>query len=318
MFKQRIELVEKKELYVSCIVPAHNEAAQIEIFIKALRQQVQELTKNFEIIIVDDGSKDKTADIVSSLTDNNIKLLSLSRNFGKENALTAGLEHCSGEIAILIDADFQHPISMIPKFITHWTEGYDMVYGIQNNRPSEAKLKRFFTRCFYGLIDNISTINIPANAGDFRLLDRKAIDALNQLPERTRFMKGLYNWIGFKSLGIPFIAPPRTAGKSSWNFIRLVDLALTGITAFSDIPLRMWSAVGFLTSIVALILGVYMVVKTLLLGVDVPGYATIIVAITFLGGIQLLSIGVLGEYLARIFNEVKKRPKYIINKKIGF
>jgi glycosyltransferase involved in cell wall biosynthesis len=310
--------MEKIKPYISCVVPTHNEAENLKPFIAALKKQLQTISSTFEIIIVDDGSKDNTAQQAASLIDKNIKLLALSRNFGKENALTAGLEHCSGDVAILIDADFQHPIELIPTFIENWEQGYDMVYGVQSDRASETKLKRLFTKFFYGLIGKISKTEIPANAGDFRLLDRKIITALNAMPERSRFMKGLYTWVGFKSLAIPFAAPPRAAGKSSWSFLRLLDLAITGVTAFSDLPLRMWSAIGFIISLIAFILGLYIVIKTLIFGVDAPGYATIVVAITFFGGIQLLSIGILGEYIARIFNEVKQRPKYIISQKIGF
>lgn len=317
MITSRKNLIETKQLYISCIVPVFNEQSNITKFIKILEQELIKLTDKFEIIIVDDGSKDNTLENAESLVNDKIKILGLSRNFGKENALTAGLEYAKGDVAILIDADFQHPFAVLPKFLERWAEGYDMVYGVRKNRKNETLLKRIFTKCFYMLLKSSNT-NIPPDAGDFRLLDRKVIDAINSMDERNRFMKGIYAWVGFKSIAVPFDVAKRAAGKSTLNFSRLSELALTGITSFSNIPLRIWSLIGVAISFIAFIYGSYIVIKTLLFGVDVPGYATIVVTIMFFGGVQLLSVGILGEYLARIFEEVKHRPKYIIDKKIGF
>lgn len=308
-----------KKAYISCIVPVYNEANNIAEFLLALHQQLQKTVSDFEIIVVDDGSKDETVNIVMSLADAYpIKLLKFSRNFGKETALTAGLAHSSGDAVIMIDADFQHPVELIPTFLEKWREGYAMVYGVRTNRDDETRLKRFFANNFYKFLSRVTKTNIPNGAGDFRLLDRKVVDALNKFEERGRFMKGLYSWVGFKSLAVPFTVQQRAGGKSSWKFTRLTELALTGITLFSDVPLRVWSFVGFVVSLISLLYGLYIITKTLIFGVDVPGFATIVVAIMFFGGIQLLSIGILGEYLARVFNEVKHRPLYIIESKHGF
>ena len=245
-------------------------------------------------------------------------MLGFSRNFGKEIALTAGLENCSGEVAILMDADFQHPIEILPQFLKQWSEGYDMVYGVRKNRDHESRLKRNFARLFYWIMAKITRIDIPNNAGDFRLLDRKVIDTLNSFNERTRFMKGLYAWVGFKKIAVPFEVHERTAGKSSWGLVKLTELAITGITSFSNIPLRVWGFVGFIISLLSLIYAIYIVTMTLMYGTDLPGFPTLAAAILFFGGVQLLSIGILGEYIARIFTEVKQRPMYVIAVKNGF
>jgi polyisoprenyl-phosphate glycosyltransferase len=206
----------------------------------------------------------------------------------------------------------------LPVFLTQWAEGYDMVYGTRTDRISESYFKRNFARLFYWLMRKITIIDMPDNAGDFRLLDRKVVDALHQFPERTRFMKGLYAWLGFKKIGVPFEVKDRAAGKSSWGFVKLTELAITGITSFSDIPLRVWGMIGFVVSFISLLYAIYIVTVTLLYGADLPGFPTLIVAIMFLGGVQLLSIGIMGEYIARIFTEVKQRPKYLLQIKEGF
>lgn len=316
---QREHMLQNKDIFISCVVPVFNEDAVILAFIDALSKVLKELTDKYEIIIVDDGSRDNTLENIRSLTvDKRVKILGLSRNFGKEVALTAGIEHCSGDVVILLDADFQHPVNLIPVFLRHWAEGYDMVYGVRTHRISESRIKRSFARLFYWLMQKITKLDIPNNAGDFRLMDRKIIRALNAFPERTRFMKGLYAWVGYKSLGVPFDVMDRAGGKSSWRFSKLTELAITGITSFSDVPLRVWGFVGFVISLFSLIYAVYIITVTLIYGADLPGFPTLVVAIMFLGGIQLLSIGILGEYIARIFTEVKQRPKYLIQYKDGF
>jgi polyisoprenyl-phosphate glycosyltransferase len=316
MQESRKQLVANKQAYISCVVPLYNEQDNIINFITELNQQLAMLSHKYEIIMIDDGSQDSTSEKALSLTNEHIKLIALSRNFGKENALTAGMEHCSGDVAILIDADFQHPIALLPVFLNHWADGYDMAYGVRKNRNNESFIGCFFAKFFY-FIAKLSHVNIPKNAGDFRLLDKKVVAAINSMEERNRFMKGLYTWVGFKSIAVPFDVIERKAGKTGINFFDRIELALTGIASFSNMPLRIWSLIGILISFIAFIYGAYIVFKTLLFGTDIPGYATIIVAIMFFGGIQLLSIGILGEYLARIFTEVKQRPKYIITKKVG-
>jgi glycosyltransferase involved in cell wall biosynthesis len=317
--KDRQLALQNKTVFVSCVIPVYNEQAVIETFIDSLHHTLAQLTNHFEIIIVDDGSRDYTIEKVLPLTNNDaIKLLGLSRNFGKEIALTAGLEHSSGEVVVLMDADFQHPLEMLPTFLQHWAEGYDMVYGTRVDRESESYFKRNFARLFYWLMRKMAKIDIPNNAGDFRLLDYKIVAALKQFSERTRFMKGLYAWVGYKKLAVPYSVKERVAGKTSWGFSRLAELAITGITSFSDVPLRVWSFIGFIISLISFIYAIYIITVTLLFGADLPGFPTLVVAIMFLGGIQLLSIGILGEYIARIFTEVKQRPKYLLQIKKGF
>jgi glycosyltransferase involved in cell wall biosynthesis len=317
--EQRQQALQNKTVRISCIVPVYNEEAVAEAFFTQLQASLHALTQHFEIIAVDDGSHDQTVKKLLSLPENyHLKILALSRNFGKETALTAGLEHCNGDVAILMDSDFQHPLEVLPEFLREWANGYEMVYGARANRDNESSTKKSLARIFYWLMRKITKINIPNNAGDFRLLDRKVINGLNQFQERSRFMKGLYAWVGFKTIAVSFQVKDRAAGKSSWGLVRLTELALTGITCFSDIPLRIWGFVGFVVSLISLIYAIYIVTKTLIFGADLPGFPSLIVAIMFFGGIQLLSIGILGEYIARIFTEVKQRPKYLVEMKHGF
>jgi len=309
----RLHKIQSKNVNINCVIPIHNEEAVIEKFIKQLVEYLKSITNTFELLIVNDGSQDNTREIVEGLVPSYpIKLINFSRNFGKEMAISAGLEYANSDVAIIIDADFQHPFETIYAFLMAWAEGYDMVYGLRQSRHDESRVKRFCAQAFYNLMSKISNTDIPINAGDFRLLDRKVIDAIGLTQERERFMKGLYSWVGFKSKGIPFEVQERAGGKTSWNFLKLFDLAISGIVSFSDTPLRLWSLIGVIVSIFSFLSITYIIFDTLILGVKVPGYATLLSAITFFGGIQLLSIGVLGEYVARIFNEVKKRPKYII------
>lgn len=318
-FSERKLAIENKTIFISCIVPVYNEEIIIELFLKELHAYLHQLTEHSEIIVVNDGSCDNTVEKIIHISSAfPVKLISLSRNFGKEAAMTAGLEHCNGEVAVLLDADFQHPVNMLSPFLKYWGDGYDMVYGIRQNRDSESLIKRNFARFFYWMMSKITHIEIPNNAGDFRLFDRNVVNALKQFPERTRFMKGLYAWIGYRKIGVPFEVQERAGGKSSWGMMKLLDLAIAGITSFSNVPLRVWGLIGFTISLVSLIYAIYMVASTLLYGTDFPGFPTIVAGIMFLGGIQLLSIGILGEYIARIFTEVKQRPKYLIEHKYGF
>ncbi len=317
--RNRLDLIHNRALKLTCILPAHNEEDVISDFLKALTAQLKDITDHYSIIVVDDGSQDQTAAIVAAACQANpaIKLIELSRNFGKENALTAGLEHSqSADAVILMDCDFQHPIDVIPKFIQAWSAGKDMVYGIRD-RKSEGPFKKLLTKTFYSYMRWMSEISTPPNGGDFRLLDKKVVTALNRLPERSRFMKGMYSWVGFSSQGLNFETRERAGGKSSWSFSKLASLAITGITSFSTIPLRVWGVIGMFISALSLLFAGYIVLRTFIFGSDVPGYASIIVAVAFFGGIQLLSIGIIGEYIARIFQEVKQRPRYIIKETHG-
>ena len=302
---------------LSVVVPCHNEGGHLEQFISTLKDACQKISAQFEILIVNDGSKDNTSHIAKSLVQSgNIRYLEFSRNFGKEAALMAGIDHTKGDAVVLIDADFQHPIEKIDEMYGLWQHGYDMIYGVIANRENESLRKRLGTRFFYSLM-NSSEITIPQNAGDFRWLDRKVVNALKCLPERNRFMKGLYAWVGFKSYALPFTPNDRHAGVSSFGFGRLSKLALSGLTSFSTLPLQLWIVVGSLISLLAVIYGIYVVIDTLIYGNAVSGWPTLTVALMLFSGIQLLSIGILGEYIGRIFNEVKQRPLYIISEDIS-
>jgi polyisoprenyl-phosphate glycosyltransferase len=302
---------------LSVVVPCYNEGAHLKDFVNALKSSVTSLTNNFEIILVNDGSTDNTKEIALVLiTSGNIRYLEFSRNFGKEAALMAGIDSASGDAALLIDADFQHPLEKLPEMAELWKSGYEMVYGVVANRNRESTSKRLGTRLLYALL-NTSDIVIPENAGDFRWLDRKVINALKNLPERNRFMKGLYAWVGFKSIAIPFEPKNRESGKSTFSMGRLIKLGMAGLTSFSAAPLRLWIGIGALISFLALVYGAYVIIDTVVYGNAVSGWPTLTVALMLFSGIQLLSIGILGEYIGRIFTEVKQRPLYVIAEDLG-
>ena len=303
----------ERHFSLSAVVPAHNEAAVIERFLRALHETLAALTPRTEIIVVDDGSRDDTAAIVQRLASElNLTLLRLSRNFGKEAALTAGLAHARGDAVLIIDADFQDPLELVPQMVTRWREGFDMIYGVRREREEESWWRRAGTRWFYRLLALGTRVQVPPYAQDFRLLDRKVVDAINRLPERNRFMKGLYAWVGFKAVGIEYRHAPREGGSSSFGWRGLARLALTGLTAFSNLPLRVWGAIGSVIALAAIGYGVVIAVRTLVFGNAVPGFTTLAVSIMFFAGVQLLSIGILGEYLGRVYEETKQRPTYLV------
>lgn len=305
--------------WISCVVPAYNESAGIAGFLGQLCAFLETLTDRFEVIVVDDGSSDDTAAEVMAVSAYlPVQLINLSRNFGKEAAISAGLDEAKGDVVVVIDADFQQPIELIGEFVRLWGEGYEMVYGLRNDRKTDPPLRRMLSRIFYKTLSRCSEVEIPPDAGDFRLMDRRVVDALRQMPERDRFMKGLYNWVGFKQTSVPFDYGERQQGRSKFDFGSLFDLAMTGLTSFSSFPLRIWVAIGSVISGLSIFYAFFIMIRTLALGKDVPGWATLAVAITFLGGIQLLSIGILGEYVARIFTEVKQRPNYLVAARHGF
>lgn len=309
----------KKTKLISCIVPVYNEEEGINEFIIALNKTLQALDYSYEIVIIDDGSNDNTGAIVHQYkTQMPLRYVRFSRNFGKEKALSAGLDHAQGDAVIILDSDFQHPLNLIPEFIKKWEEGYDMVFAVRQSRDDESWFKRNCARAFYQFTSKINRINIPANAGDFRLLDRKIVDALQQLPERNRFMKGLYSWVGFKQISIPFEVQPRKSGTSQWSFATLLDLAITGITSFTAFPLRMIALGGVCVASIAILYGLWIILNTLIFGAQTPGWATIVTAISFFGGLQLFAIGVVGEYVGRVFDEVKNRPHYIVDQEASF
>ena len=306
--------------YLSCVVPVFNEAEVITPFLEALTEQLKAITPQFEIIVVDDGSEDETVQLVEASASANpdIKLIALSRNFGKEAALTAGIDAIEGEVALLIDADFQHPLEMIPVFLNYWNQGYDMVYGVRTDRQGESWLKKKGAQMFYRIMSSSTGIDMPPHAGDFRLMSSKVIQALQNMPERSRFMKGIYAWVGFKSIGVPFEVQERMAGESGWGYRKLANLALSGITSFTTVPLRLVGTLGLLISFISVFYAFFIIFRTIVLGSPLPGWPTVVIAITFIGGIQLLSLGVLGEYISGIFNEVKQRPTYLVQKRSGF
>lgn len=300
---------------VSCIVPAYNESDNIVPMLETLHRLLDEQGLRHELVVVDDGSRDDTVPkVIEASRRLPVTLIQLSRNFGKEIALTAGIDHIRGDVAVLIDGDFQHPPEMVPVFLEKWREGYDMVYSVRANRDGETLAKKLFTRVFYALINSGAPLKIPENTQDFRVLDRCILDALRSMPERNRFMKGLYNWVGYTQLPMETETQERRAGKSSFNFRNLLGLGLTGLTAFSNMPLRIWTLIGCVISLLSIGYAAWEVLHTLLFGNPVSGWPTLAVAVTFLGGVQLLSIGILGEYVGRIFNEVKGRPTYLISR----
>lgn len=305
--------------FVSIVTPVHNEADHIAEFVVAIERQMVALGLRYEVIVVDDGSEDDSAQRAANASnDGNVRVVRFSRNFGKEAAMSAGLEYVSGDCTILIDSDFQHPIEVIPTMIDQWRVGYDMVYGVRISRKGEPWWKRSATAMFYRYIGQEEGIVFPVNAGDFRLLDRKAVDAIRRFPERDRMMKGLFAWLGFKSIGVPFEVAPRRSGRTHYNVRGLVHLAATGVTSFSTLPLKAFGVLGFLVSIIALSYALSIIVETLWFGHDLPGWPTLVVAVMFFGGLQLMSVAVLGTYVGRIYREVKQRPLYIVDETIGF
>jgi glycosyltransferase involved in cell wall biosynthesis len=303
---------------ISCVVPAYNEAANLGPLLEALTTALRALSPQWEVIVVDDGSTDATAlAMLTWLQRPGVRYLQLSRNFGKEAALTAGIDHALGEVVVLIDADLQHPPSMIGAMVEAWRGGADMVCTARASRSDESWRKRLGTWLFYRLVNSGSATPIPVDAGDFRLMDRRVVEALKSLPERNRFMKGLYAWVGFSTVVLPYTPAPRHAGKSSFSMRRLSRLAFTGVTAFTNAPLRLWSGLGAAIALISLGFALYIVVVDFIVGHDVPGWATLVTGISFSIGVQLLSVGILGEYIGRIFDEVKQRPVYIIGQALG-
>lgn len=302
---------------ISLIVPVFNEEQSLAMFMDAVVNKLAGL--RLEIIFIDDGSTDNTLVFLRqiSATNNHVQVIKLSRNFGKEAALTAGINLCNGDVAIPVDVDLQDPLEIIHDFISKWQEGFDVVHGIRNDRQNDGFLKRYSASKYYQIFNFISDLKMTPHAGDFRLLDRKAINALRELPERVRFMKGLFTWIGFSTAEVHYRRLKRTQGQSKFNFKRLFRFGLDGVISFSSMPIRVWSVVGMMMTIPAIVFMFYIIIKTLLMGVDVPGYASIVSIVLFIGGIQFLTLGFIGEYVGRIFTEVKGRPIYIIEETIS-
>lgn len=304
---------------LSCVVPAFNEARNLATVVPHILATLATLSDRIELIVVDDGSRDDTTSVMQALcaTHPEVVYLKLSRNFGKEPALTAGIDATRGDVVFLMDADGQHPVTLLCEMLQKWRLGSDVVYAVRKTRDDQSGLQVSLTGLFYKLVNYGNRVKIPANAGDFRLMDRKVVDALKSLPERNRFMKGLYAWVGFNSTAIDYQPLPRADGKSNFGLRGSLSLALTGILAFSIAPLRALTLVGLILSAIALGYGGWVVVDYFVSGIAVPGYATIVVGMMFFSGIQLLSIGVLAEYVGRIYEEVKQRPPYLISLREG-
>jgi len=305
---------------LSIVIPIYNEAANLDEFFRRLLAVLERLAISYEIVCVDDGSTDDTLSrlIERRAQDPRLKILSFSRNFGKEVALSAGIEHSCGAAVIPIDCDLQDPPELIEEMIAQWRLGYDVVYARRRARPGDGLTERLTAGMFYRLLDAVSEVPIPPNAGDFRLLDRRVVEALLRLPERSRFMKGLFAWVGFRQTELSFERVGRNAGSSAWTYWRLWNFALDGVTSFSSLPLKIWSYVGLAISLLAFAYALFLAVFKLARGIDVPGYTSLMVVVLFLAGIQLISLGIIGEYLGRVFIEVKRRPLYILREAHGF
>jgi glycosyltransferase involved in cell wall biosynthesis len=303
---------------ISCVMPAYNEAENLPVVLPEVTRQLADLTDRWELIVVDDGSRDATPQaMLPWLAQPGVRYVRLSRNFGKEAALTAGIDRAEGEVVLLMDADGQHPATLLPRMLQAWTGGADMVCAARSSRADESWTKRLGTWLFYRLVNANPSVQIPVEAGDFRLMDRKVVDALKALPERNRFMKGLYAWVGFRTEIIDYLPSERLAGHSSFSLRRLTRLAFTGVTAFTNLPLRLWSALGAFIALFALLFAAWIVIETFIYGRDVPGWATLATGLMLFSGVQLLSIGILGEYVGRIFDEVKQRPVYVVGSEAG-
>jgi glycosyltransferase involved in cell wall biosynthesis len=304
---------------LSIAVPVYNEEDMLILFLETVTPILESVTADFEIVFVNDGSRDATLDILTLARsrDPRIRIVDLSRNFGKEAALTAALAFSTGRAVIPMDVDLQDPPGLIPVMVDKWREGFDVVLARRADRRSDAALKRWTSSLFYKTIGRLSDIDIPADAGDFRLMDRRVVDALGALPERARFMKGLFAWLGFRQTTVDYVRPARAAGSTKWKPLALWRLGLEGIVSFSSLPLKLWSYIGLASALTGFVYGAYLIGRVLFQGVDVPGYASLASFILFFNGIVLIGLGVVGEYVARIFIEVKGRPLFLVRETWG-
>lgn len=308
-------LIKNKKL-VSIVAPFFNEEEGVEIFYDAICAVFEQADFAFEVVCVDDGSTDETLKKLVTLVerDPRIRVVELSRNFGKESALTAGIDAARGDAVIPIDADLQDPPELILAMINKWQSGADVVLARRTDRSADSFMKRKSAEVFYRFYNIFSSVKIPSNVGDFRLMNRAAVDALKQLPERQRFMKGLFAWVGFRTATVDYARNPRAAGSTKFSGWKLWNFALEGLTSFSSLPLKVWSYVGAIGAILTFAYAAFIILRTLIYGVDIPGYASILVAILFFGSLQLISVGVLGEYMGRIYMETKQRPLYLVRR----
>jgi polyisoprenyl-phosphate glycosyltransferase len=305
---------------LSLVVPVFNEEAALESFLDRVVPIVKRTTTDYEIVCVNDGSSDgslvKLA--MARVANPRIKIVDLSRNFGKEAALTAGLRYASGDAVIPLDADLQDPPELIPDLVAKWREGYDMVVAVRRDRGSDSLAKRGTANLFYRVMRRLSDVPVLAHAGDFRLIDRKVVEALKLLPERTRFMKGMFAWIGFRQATITYVRPARVAGRSNWRYWGLWNFALDGLLSSTTLPLRIWTYLGLGIAGAALGYMLFIVSRTLIYGIDVPGYASLAAMLLFFSGMNMIGLGIIGEYLGRVFIEVKQRPQFLVRQAIGF
>jgi glycosyltransferase involved in cell wall biosynthesis len=300
---------------ISLVAPCYNEAENIEKYYEEVIRVLGDIPYNLQLVFVNDGSSDRTLNILLALSekDKRVKIVDLSRNFGKEIALTAGLDYADGDAVVPIDVDLQDPPYVVKELIAKWEEGYDVVYATRAERAGETFMKKFTAKVFYKVIASVNKIKVPRNTGDFRLMDRRVVEELKKFKEQHRFMKGLFAWVGFKQTQVFYDRESRNAGFTKFNYWKLINLAVEGITSFTVAPLRVATFLGAIISIFAFLFALYTIIATVTMGNDVPGYSSLMVVILFLGGVQLLTIGIIGEYIGRIFNETKNRPLYIVN-----
>jgi glycosyltransferase involved in cell wall biosynthesis len=304
---------------LSIVIPVLNEERGLPRLLERLVPVLDGLGRPWETIFVDDGSTDGTATALLALNarDPRFKAVVLSRNFGKEIAVAAGLRYARGAAAIVMDGDLQHPPETIPALVRQWEQGYDVAYATRENRATDTKFHRLFAQAFYGIFNKMSRTELPEGAGDFRLVDRKVLDVLNRMDERARFNKGLFAWVGFKSIGVPYQVEARGEGRSRFRPRQLIRFALDGLVSFSTIPLRVWSYLGLIVSAFAFMFALYILIEALVFGIDAPGFPTLIISVMFFAGVQLISLGVIGEYLGRVYDEVKGRPLFVVAREIG-
>jgi glycosyltransferase involved in cell wall biosynthesis len=303
---------------LTIVVPVFNEAANVSALVERVERSLAGIDESWSILFVDDGSSDGTVGQLRNLAQTNcrVEAIALSRNFGKEAAMAAGLRHAHGDAVVLMDADLQHPPEVIPQFLEAWRGGSEVVHGLRRGRVGESLPRSRLSKFFYRLFARVSDLRIPKGATDFVLLDRKAVDAMNTLGERTRFTKGLISWIGFRTSFVPFSVEMRNEGETRWGLIELGNYAIDAFSSFSSLPLKVWSYIGVAVSAGAISYAIYFAIQTMVLGIDVPGFPSLIVSITFFAGVQLISLGVLGEYVARLFEEAKQRPLYLVTERI--
>jgi polyisoprenyl-phosphate glycosyltransferase len=311
----------ERPLLLSVVIPCMNEEDVLRETHRCLMAVLQKAPVNFEVVYIDDGSTDSTPDLLRELQiqDAHVRVVRFSRNFGHQVAITAGLEHASGDAVVIIDADLQDPPEVILEFLAKWLDGYDVVYGVRTERAGETAFKLWTARLFYRFISRLSDVAIPLDTGDFRLMDRRAVNALLSMPERDRFVRGMVSWLGFSQVGVPYRRAPRAAGSTKFSLFKMLRFALDGIFSFSILPLRLATWTGFAASALA-IFGIFVVLLDKFLGVPgmVKGWTSTVIAVLFIGGVQLISLGIIGEYVGRIYGESKRRPLYVVRERMGF